>query len=76
MSPVAADCASAESAPAEPVPADVDAEVVFVVEAPVEAPLVEVDDELLDEDPQLVATIADASTTKTESLVMSRRLAI
>ena len=80
MSPVAADCASADSAPGELaalVVVDSDAEVVVVVGAPVEAPPVEVGDELFDEDPQPAATIEDARTTpKTESLFMARRLAI
>ena len=74
MSPVAADCASAESAAGELVPLVVvagDPEVVVAAGAPVEAPPVEVDDELLDEDPQPATTIEDASTTpKTESLFM------
>ena len=78
MSPVAADCASADNAPGELDPAAVageDAEVV-VVAAAVEAP-VEVDDEPLDEDPQPGPPIENASTTpKTESLCMASRLAI
>jgi hypothetical protein len=80
MSPVAADCASADNAPGElaaPVVVDGDAEVVVVAWAAVEAPPVEVGDEPLDEDPQAATTIEDASTTpKTESLFMASRLAI
>lgn len=85
MSPVAADCASADNAPGELAPlavVDGDADVVVAVEAPreappVEAPPVEVGDELLDEDPQPAMTIEDASTApNTESLFMARRLAI
>ena len=79
MSPVAADCASADNAPGgldPPVVAGGDAEVVVVAGAAVEAP-VEVDDEPLDEEPQPATTIEDASTTpKTESLFMASRLAI
>ena len=79
MSPVAADCASADNAPgalAAPVVVDGDAEVVVTVGAPVEAPP-GLGDELLDEDPQPATTIEDASTTpKTESLFMASRLAI
>jgi hypothetical protein len=80
MSPVAADCASADNAPGELaalVVAGGDAEVVVVAGAAVEAPPVEVDDEPLDEDPQPAPTIENASrTTKTESLFMASRLAI
>jgi hypothetical protein len=79
MSPVAADCASADSAPGALLPlavVDGDADLVVVVGAPVEAPPAE-DDELLDEDPQPATTIENASTTaKTESLFMARRLPI
>jgi hypothetical protein len=78
MSPVAADCASADNAPGElaaPVVVDGDAEVVVAVGAPVEAPP-GLGDELLDEDPQPAMTIEDTSTTaNTESLLMARRLA-
>jgi hypothetical protein len=80
MSPVAADCASADNAPGElapPVVAGGDAEVVAVAGAPVEAPPVEVDGEPLDEEPQPATTIEDASTTpKTESLFMASSLAL
>ena len=80
MSPVAADCASADNAPGElapPVVAGGDADVVVVAGAVVEAPPVEVDAEPLDEEPQPATTIEDASrTTKTESLFMVSRLAI
>jgi hypothetical protein len=80
MSPVAADCASADNAPGElaaPVVADGDAEAVVVAWAAVEAPPVELDGEPLGEDPQPATTIEDTSTTpKTESLFMAGRLAI
>jgi hypothetical protein len=80
MSPVAADCASADNAPGELaalVVAAGDADVVLVAWAAVEAPPVEVDDEPLEEDPQPATTIEDATTTpKTESLFMASRLAI
>jgi hypothetical protein len=80
MSPVAADCASADNAPGELAPLVVaggDAEVVVVAGAAVEAPPVEVDDGPLDEEPQPATTIEDASATaKTESLFMASRLAI
>ena len=79
MSPVAADCASADNAPGElapPVVAAGDADVVVVAGAAVEAP-VEADDKPLDEEPQPATTIEDASTTpKIESLFMASRLAI
>jgi hypothetical protein len=79
MSPVAADCASADNAPGEleaPVVVDGDAEVVVAVGVPVEAPP-GLGDELLDDDPQPAMTIEDASTTaNAESLFMARRLAI
>jgi hypothetical protein len=79
MSPVAADCASANSASgelAELVVGDVDAAVAVGSEVPVEAALAEVDEERL-EDPQPAATIADASTTpRTESSFIDGRLAI
>lgn len=77
MSPVAADCASADSAPGALPPLAVvegDADPVVVVRAPVEAPPAE-DDELLDEDPHPTATSEDASTTpKTASLFTPGRL--
>jgi hypothetical protein len=80
MSPVAADCASADNAPGELAPLVVavgGAEIVVGAEPAVEAPPVEVDDEPLGEDPQPAPTIADASrTTKTERLFMASRLAI
>ena len=80
MSPVAADCASADNAPGELAPLVVaagDAEVVVGAEAAVEAPPLEVDDEPLDEDPQPAPTIDDATTTpETKSLFMGSRLAI
>jgi hypothetical protein len=80
MSPVAADCASADNAPGELAPLVVaggGADVVVVTWAAVEAPPVEVDDEPLDEEPQPGTAIEDASTTpKTESLFMASRLAI
>jgi hypothetical protein len=79
MSPVAADCASADSAPGEPAGPFVDdggAEVAVVEEAAVEAPRAGVEDKLLDEDPQPATTIADASTTPKASLFMARRLAL
>jgi len=79
MSPVAADCASADSAPGALPPLavlDGDAELVVVVGAGAEAPPAE-DDELLEEEPQPTMTIEDASTTpKIESLFMARRLPI
>jgi hypothetical protein len=75
MSPVAADCASADNAPGELAALVVDG--VVVAWGAVEAPPVEVDDELLDEDPQPTKTIENASTTpKIESLFMAGRLAI
>ena len=56
---------------------DVGAEVVVVVAAPEEAPVVVVDGELLEADPQPTRAIADASTTPTtEDLFMECRLAI
>jgi hypothetical protein len=77
MSPVAADCASADSAPGELAALLVVGGVAEVVVVPAEAPLFEVDDELLDEDPQPATAIADASATaETESLFMGGRLAI
>ena len=73
MSPVAADCASADNAPGELaalVVVDGDAEVVADAWAAVEV-------ERVDEDPQPTKTIEDASTTpKIESLFMAGRLAI
>ena len=76
MSPVAADCASADNAPGE-LAALVVFDVLLLARGPVEAPPVEVDDERVDEDPQPTKTIEDASRTpKTESLFMASRLAI
>jgi hypothetical protein len=78
MSPVAADCASADSAPGELAAllvVDGGAEVVLA--PPVEAGLFEVEVELLDDDPQPATAITDASATaKTGSLLMEGRLAI
>lgn len=79
MSPVAADCASADNAPGALPPLVVaggDADVVVLTWAAVEAPL-PVDEEPLDADPQPAVTIEEATTTpNTESLFMASRLAI
>ena len=76
MSPVAADCPSADSAPGALAPVvvvDRDAEVVVVFDAP----RVEVVGGLLEEDPQPTMTIAVASaTTEVQTLFMPCRLAI
>ena len=71
MSPVAADCRSADSAPGKPEPlavVDRDAEVVVDIDARPEAPLVEVDDDLPDDAPQPATSAAPASAQAHEDL--------
>jgi hypothetical protein len=75
MSPVAADCASAASAPgALAALLVVDGGAEGVLAPPVGAGLVEVEVELLD-DPQPAIAITAASATTTRSLFMDGRLA-
>jgi hypothetical protein len=74
MSPVAADCASADNAPGEPAVLGVPEVVVVALAAP---GLAEVDGEPLDEDPQPADASADASASvKAQSCLMGGRLAI